>query len=94
MGGSKVDKSAPTPLYLFDGTRSSLSPSVSTNNTTATTETAKENKRRGENSQQGYLHGLSFFNKHKAQADHWPLDLPKQQDVGPFSLSFCSCCCC
>lgn len=48
MGGSKVDKSATTPLYLFDGTRSSLSSSVSTNNTTATTETAKENKRRGE----------------------------------------------
>ncbi len=48
MGGPKVDKSAPTPLYLFYGTRSSLSSSVSADNTSATTKTTKENKRRGE----------------------------------------------
>lgn len=35
------------PFYLFYGTRSSLSSSVSTDNTTAT-QTTKENKRRGE----------------------------------------------
>lgn len=79
------------PSTFFYGTRSSLSSSVSTDNTTATTKTTKENKRRGEKQPTELFAWLVILQQTQGPNDYWPrpLDLPKQQDVGPFSL----CCC-
>lgn len=79
------------PSTFFYEARSSLSSSVSTDNTTATTKTAKENKRRGEKQPTGLFAWLVIPPLTQGPNDCWPrpLDLPKQQDVGPFSLSCC-----
>lgn len=84
MGGPKVDKSAPSPFYLLYGSRSSQSSSVPADKTT----TSKENKGRGEKQPTGLFAWLVILSQTQGPDDDWPgpLDLPKQQEVGPFSL--------
>lgn len=67
-----VDKSppSPSPFYLLHGTRSSPSSSVSAENTTATTKTAKENKRREEKQPMGLFACLVILSQTQGPDDY------------------------
>lgn len=83
MGGPAVDKSAPSPSTFFHGTRSTPSSPLSWE----TTQTTKgKQKDEGEKQPTELFAWLVILPQTHGHNDYClrPLDLPKQQDVGPF----------